>query len=188
MMNASMEKALKLAAVTGLRAALGPALVAQSRRRPERHNLALAAIGEMIYDKLPYMPDRDTLPSLVIRGAAGAWVANQVIEEEGGQKDPWAAPLGAAVAMGVAVAAPKLRRSLGWTTGIPQTVLGLIEDYLALRLGSETLGLTMNEVQGAAKEGVEDICERLNLEAPEMPWSGWGSSSREAQSAGAGSM
>ena len=45
MMSTSMERALKLAAVTGLRCALGPALVAQARHRPERQNLALAALG-----------------------------------------------------------------------------------------------------------------------------------------------
>ena len=55
-------------------------------------------------------------------------------------------PLGAAVAMGVAVAAPKVRKTLTTTTGVSDTVLGLIEDYLALRLGTEAVGLTMAEV------------------------------------------
>jgi hypothetical protein len=192
MMNASMDRALKLAAVTGLRAALGPALLAEARRRPERQNLALAALCEMVFDKLPLVPGRDTLPSLVVRGAAGAWVASQVVEAESGEPDPWAAPLGAAVALGVAVAAPKLRRALGWTTGMPQMILGLAEDYLALRLGTEALGMSMDEVTGAAWESVDDLRERLHIEAPEMPWLGSGSGPSSArsssQSAGAGSM
>ena len=60
--------------------------------------------------------------------------------------DPWIVPLGAAVAMGVAVAAPKVRKTLTATTGVSDTVLGLIEDYLALRLGSDAVGLTMDEL------------------------------------------
>ena len=40
MASRAMEKAMKLAVVTGLRAALGPALLARSQDRPERQNLA----------------------------------------------------------------------------------------------------------------------------------------------------
>ena len=187
MMSPSMERALKLAAVTGLRAALGPALVAQAGRRPERRNLALAALGEMVFDKLPYVPSRDRLLPLLARGAAGAWVASQVVQAEDGEKDPWAAPLGAAVAMGVAVAAPKVRKSLGWTTGMSQVVLGLIEDYIALRVGAEALGMTMGEVGDAARESIDDLRRQLPFEAPALPWSGQGSSSA-AYSTGAGAM
>ena len=184
MMSTSMERALKLAAVTGLRCALGPALVAQARHRPERQNLALAAFGEMIFDKIPHVPSRDTFLSLLARGAAGAWVAHQVIEAEGGEPDPWAAPLGAAVAMGVAVAAPKVRKTVGWSTGMPQLVLGLIEDYLALRVGTEALGMSMDEVYGVAKESMGDLREHLPFEVPVLPWS----AESRTQSAGAGSM
>src|SRR3954447_3821159 len=145
MASESMERALKMAVVTGLRAALGPALLARAQDQPpqQQQHLALAALGELIFDKLPLVPGRDTLPSLIVRGLAGAWVAGKCVERDGADADPWAAPLGAAVAMGVAVAAPKLRRTLGWTTGIPQPVLGMIEDYLALRLGTEAMGLSM---------------------------------------------
>jgi uncharacterized membrane protein len=182
MASASTERALKLAVVTGLRAMLGPALVSHSQHRPERHNLALAALGEMVFDKLPGVPGRDTLLPLIARGAAGAWVAAKCVEEDGERADPWAVPLGAAVAMGVAVAAPKIRRTLGWTTGIPQPILGLIEDYLALKLGTETLGLSLNDVTEAAKESVDDLRDRARQwELPEVV-------RPLAQSVGAGSM
>lgn len=183
MMSTSMERALKLAAVTGLRCALGPALVAQARHRPERQNLALAALGEMIFDKISHIPPRDGILSLMARGAAGAWVAHQVVEADGGEPDPWAAPLGAAVAMGVAVAAPKVRRTLGWS-GVPQFILGLVEDYLALRVGTEALGMSMDEVYGVARESIGDLQEKLPFETPQMPWS----SESRIQSAPAGSM
>lgn len=160
MAGRTTEKAMRLALVTGLRAALGPALIARSKRLPDHRNLALAAIGEMIYDKLPFVPSRDSALSLLARGAAGAWVAKQV-QDEAEENDPWIVPLGAAVAMGVALAAPKLRRALGWSTGLSQPVLGLIEDYISLRLGTSTLGLSMDDVQAAALESVEHL--RANL-------------------------
>ena len=78
-----MERALKLAVVTGLRSALGPAIVARAQNRPERQNLAIAALGELAFDKLPFVPDRDTLLPLLARGLAGAWVAKRCLDEEG---------------------------------------------------------------------------------------------------------
>jgi len=105
MTDATFEKAMKLAVVTGLRSMLGPALLARSTNRPQQTNLALAALGEMIIDKLPFTPGRDTLLPLLARGLAGAWVGKTLQEEEG-TDNPWTIPLSAAVAMGVAVAAP----------------------------------------------------------------------------------
>jgi uncharacterized membrane protein len=172
MADATFERAMKLAVVTGLRSMLGPALVARSWNRPEQKNLALAALGEMVADKLPLVPSRDTLISLIIRGLAGAWVAKTVQDEEGGD-NPWTVPLGAAVAMGVAVAAPKIRKTLSITTGVSDPVLGLIEDYLAIRLGSDAVGLSMEELTEVARDSVEDLREKI---APVV------------QSVGAGSM
>jgi uncharacterized membrane protein len=172
MADATFEKAMKLAVVTGLRSMLGPALVARSLNRPEQHNLALAALGEMIADKLPFVPSRDTLVPLVLRGLAGAWVARTLQEEEG-TDNPWTVPLGAAMAMGVAVAAPKIRKTLTMTTGVSDSFVGLLEDYLALRLGTDAVGISMVELSQIARDSVEDLRERV------MP---------VVQSVGAGSM
>ena len=175
MANASFEKAMKLAVVTGLRSMLGPALLARAGGRPDRQNWALAAVGELAADKLPLIPSRDTLLPLLVRGAVGAWVAQTVMKDEG-VEEPWAMPLGAAVAMGVAVAAPKIRKTLGWTTGMPDLFLGLAEDYLALRLGTEAVGMSLDEVMQVARDTVEDLTSRVQAGRP-MP-----------QSVGAGSM
>jgi len=160
MADATFEKAMKLAVVTGLRSMLGPALVARSTNRPEQRNLALAALAEIVVDKLPLVPSRDTLIPLLVRGLAGAWVAKTLQEEEG-TDNPWTIPLGAAVAMGVAVAAPKVRKTLTMTTGVADTVLGMIEDYLALRLGTDAVGLSMDEVTTLARNSVEDLKGRI---------------------------
>jgi uncharacterized membrane protein len=160
MADATFERAMKLAVVTGMRSMLGPALVARSLNRPEAKNLAVAAMGEMIADKLPLIPSRDTILPLIVRGLAGAWVAKTLQDEEG-TDNPWTVPLGAAVAMGVAVAAPKIRKTLTVTTGVSDAVLGMIEDYLALRLGSEAVGLSMDELTQVARDSVEDLRERI---------------------------
>jgi len=160
MADATFEKAMKLAVVTGLRSMLGPALLARSTNRPEKHNLALAALAEMVADKLPLVPSRDTLVPLVVRGLAGAWVGKTLQEEEG-TENPWTIPLSAAVAMGVAVAAPKVRKTLTMTTGVSDTVLGLLEDYLAMRLGSDAIGISMQEITEVARESFDDLKDRI---------------------------
>jgi hypothetical protein len=63
--------------------------------------------------------------------------------------------------MGVAVSAPKIRKTLRVTTGVSDTFLGLLEDYLALRLGSDAVGISMDELTQLARESVEDLTERV---------------------------
>jgi hypothetical protein len=73
----SLERALTLAAVTGLKVAMGPALLATAQRRSEAPVLVAAALGEMVLDKLGILPSRSRLPLLLPRAAAGAWVARE---------------------------------------------------------------------------------------------------------------
>ena len=171
-MTASFEKAMKLAILSGLKATLGPAFLKTAQRKPDASHWVAAAIGEMVLDKLGFVPSRRSLPVLIPHALSGAWVAMESMREDG-VEDPWAAPMGAVVAAGVATIAPMLRVTGSTVLGIPDAVLGVAEDYLALKLGTETLGLTMNDVSDAAKQSVEEMKERV------MP---------AVQSIGAGSM
>ncbi len=171
-MNASFEKAMKLAVLSGLKVTLGPALLMTSQRRPERGTWVAAALGEMVLDKVGILPSRSRLPILIPRALSGAWVARESMRADG-IDDPWAAPMGAAVAAGVATIAPMLRKTGSKVLGIPDPILGLVEDYLALRLGTDAVGMTMNEVTEVARESVEEMKEKV------MP---------ALQSVGAGSM
>jgi len=159
-MNAAFEKAMKLAVLSGLKATLGPAFLKTAQRRPDASHWVAAAMGEMVLDKLGIVPSRRRLPLLIPHALSGAWVAMESMRDDG-VDDPWAAPMGAAVAAGVASIAPLLRNTASATLGIPDAVLGVAEDYLALRLGTETLGLSMNEVGDAAKHSVDEIKERV---------------------------
>jgi len=51
--------------------------------------------------------------------------------------------------------------------------VGLLEDYLALRLGSDAIGISMDEITQVARESVEGLSDRI---------------SPALQSVGAGSM
>src|SRR3954452_1336313 len=122
MASQAFERAMKLAVVSGLRTMLGPAMVAAASNRPERQGLAMAAMGEMVIDKMPLMPSRASLPLMIPRALAGAWVAKTMMEEAG-EENPWAVPMGAAVAAGVATLAPRVRYLLGRTLGVPDFLL-----------------------------------------------------------------
>ena len=59
--------------------------------------------------------------------------------------------MGAIMAAGVASVAPMVRITFHKGIGIPDWLLGLAEDYLALKLGTQALGMTMDEVKGVAQ-------------------------------------
>jgi hypothetical protein len=171
-MNASFEKAMKLAVLSGLKATLGPALLMTAQRRPQARHWVTGALAEMLIDKMVFVPSRSRLPLLIPHAISGGWVARESMRADG-VDDPWAAPIGAAVAAGVATIAPMIRVSANRLLGIPDPILGVAEDYFALKLGAEAVGVSMDELTHAARESVEDIKETV------MP---------AVQSVGAGSM
>jgi hypothetical protein len=157
--NRAFERAMALAALSGLKIALGPALLATSRRWPSRQNWIMAAMGEMVLDKLGVFPPRYRPSLLIPHSLAGAWVARESLREDG-EDDPWAAVAGGAVAAGVAVAAPVVRMTFNKVLGIPDPLLGLAEDYMALSYGTQVLEMPMDEITGAAREIFDDVKER----------------------------
>jgi hypothetical protein len=119
----------------------------------------MAALGEMVFDKLGVFPPRYRPSLLVPHSLAGAWVARESLSEDG-EYDPWAAVAGGVVAAGVAVAAPVVRMTINKVIGIPDPVLGLAEDYMAVSCGTQVLGMPMGELTGAAREMFDDVKER----------------------------
>lgn len=151
----AFERAMRLAVVSGLRSALGVALVEAAYDRPNRKNWALAAMGEMAADKLPFMPSRANFLVMLPRAVAGAYVAQEVMKKEG-VEDPWVGPMGGLVAAGVSQLAPRVRGLLHFV-GFPGVVLGLAEDYLALKVGGEALGMTMDDLKSIGAESIDDL-------------------------------
>src|SRR5262245_51812354 len=126
----AFDRILRIAAVTGMRSMLGPALVAAAHNRPEKQALAAVAMGEMVLDKIPGMPARFRPLGLIPRMLAGAWVAKKITEEQG-ENDPWAPAVGAVVALGVGMVAPMVRGAARTILGVPDLMIGAAEDALA---------------------------------------------------------
>jgi len=154
------ERAMTLAALSGLKIALGPAFLATSQRCPESRNWVLAALGEMVLDKVGVLPARFRPSLLIPHTLAGAWVAHQSLKADG-VDDPYAVAMGAVVAAGVAAVAPMVRITGSKVLGIPDPLLGIAEDYLALRLGTQAMGLSMNNVGDAAMDSLEGVRDQV---------------------------
>jgi AcrR family transcriptional regulator len=153
-----MDRALALAALSGLKLTLGPAFLAAARQRPEARNWVFAALGEMALDKIGVLPPRYRLPLLVPRALAGAYVAHEAMKEEGeGEVDPKVLAAGFAVAAGAAIAAPIVRMFGRRVLGVPDPVLAVLEDYLALRLGSQATGMSMGQIADEARGAFDQI-------------------------------
>lgn len=176
----AFERAMRLAVVSGLRATYGVALVQAAHDRPNKKSWALAAMGEALVDKIPFAPSRASLLGMLPRAAAGAYVAKEVMDKEG-VEDPWAAPMGAVVAAGVAALAPKVRGILGLF--VPSALVGLAEDYIALKVGGEAVGMTMQDVQHLGQESFQQVQGYVESFASEHS-----NGARKPQSVGAGSM
>ena len=155
MNSSSLAYAAGLGTIAGMRSMAAPALLSRRLRRTRLfdrlrsrsvlvHLLALRradtvltvlAAGEMIADKLPVVPARTKLPSLVGRAASGALCGGAVAARHGGSR-PLAAAVGSAAAVGAAHLAYRLRKRAGEATGLPDPLLALAEDAIVLTAGS----------------------------------------------------
>jgi hypothetical protein len=159
------ERAMALAAITGLKLTLGPAFLAASRRSPNTHTWATAAIGEMALDKLGILPPRFRLALLIPRAIAGAWVARESMKADG-IDDPSTPLVGAVVAAGVASVAPMARIALHRGLGISDAILGIAEDFVALKMGTQATGISMNQVSQTARGAIEEIRDHVTSSLP----------------------
>ena len=96
--------------------------------------LVVSALGEVVFDKLPFVPSRLTpgplFGRLLFGGLAGAAVASNA------RRPPvLGALLGAGGAVLGAQAGYHARAALGRATGLPDPVWGAVEDATALMLG-----------------------------------------------------
>jgi uncharacterized membrane protein len=149
-MNSELASAVAVGAVSGMRTFLVPALVSHAAGRDRRgspfrshsprwmrspaviRTLTIAAVGEMIGDKLPFTPDRTVPPSLAARAVSGALTAATLASWDRRPAVP-AVLLAAAGAIASAHLMIRLRRSA--SRQLPDPLVAIAEDFLALRLG-----------------------------------------------------
>lgn len=142
---------LGLAAIAGLRSMAAPALLARAVRCGELDApnlpalgtkevsglLSILAAGEMAADKTPFIPARTSAPALLGRLLSGALVGATLFASEGRHGSSGAA-LGALSALGAAYAGEGLRAA-GARKGIPDPILGTLEDKAILTIGTRLL-------------------------------------------------
>jgi len=145
-------KTLGLATTAGLRSMAAPAFLAQAIRRGDLRApgllpalgspkisalLAILAVGEMIADKTPLVPSRTSVPALLGRLLSGALAGTTLFVAEGRRRNSGAI-LGALSAFAAAHAGERLRAA-GVRKGIPDPILGALEDRIVLVLGRHVL-------------------------------------------------
>ncbi len=96
--------------------------------------LRLLAAGEMVADKLPFMPDRTSPPILAGRALIGA-AAGVVVASAYGRSRALGAVLAAAAAVAGSFGGLALRRTLGERLGLPDPLVALAEDAAVIGVG-----------------------------------------------------
>ncbi len=128
-------QAFGIGMVAGLRSMTAPAIAGAAKRNAAAGMLATLAIGEMIVDKLPFVPARTQWPSLVVRsltGAAAAWV----MPHDDDRERRFAALLGGAGAIAGAYLGESLRRRAVEALHMPDPFVALFEDGIAVGAGA----------------------------------------------------
>jgi uncharacterized membrane protein len=95
--------------------------------------LALAALGEIVADKLPKTPNRTDAPAMVMRALSGAF-AGAAVSGRGSDARIRGAVLGGLAAIGVSYGMYYLRGWLVKRSGLPDAVVAVGEDAIALTL------------------------------------------------------
>lgn len=148
-------RVLTLGAVAGMRSMSAPALVSGYLQQRQLAALAdsplswlgtgtahtalrLAAAGELIADKLPGIPARIQPLPLLGRAASGA-VAGAALSDADGENWVVGAALGAVSAVIATFGMYHLRRALTRGLGLPDPLVALAEDGVALAAGKSQL-------------------------------------------------
>jgi uncharacterized membrane protein len=143
---------LALGTVAGLRSMAAPALLSRAIRRGDLKapnfpalgspkvstTLTLLMIGEMIGDKTPFVPSRTSVPPLLGRALSGALVG-AVLFLDAERHPVSGAVLGGLFAVAAAYIGETLRAKGAEKLGVPDLILGLLEDGVVLFGGSRLL-------------------------------------------------
>ena len=143
--------ALGLGAVAGIRSMTPPALLSRSASRGEIRGIektrfgflasprvarlfTVLAAGEISADKLPFSPDRTSIPGLAGRLATGALVGAALFSADG-RSGATGGALGAASSLAASYLSFYLRTGTQERFELPNPALGIVEDAIALSVG-----------------------------------------------------
>jgi uncharacterized membrane protein len=124
-------RALDVGAASGLRTFSGPAFTVWKSGSRWAPLVAVAAVGELIADKLPFTPARTQPGPLIGRMVCGGFCGAAVAGRFEGSRTVGAV-CGAAGALASAFAGYTIRRQLTVDFGWPDAPVAIVEDALAL--------------------------------------------------------
>jgi uncharacterized membrane protein/uncharacterized protein (UPF0548 family) len=124
------------------------------RPRLVARGLTALALGELVGDKLPFMPARTTPPALAGRVLTGALTAAAISAPGGRRLSLSRGLLGAGAAVASAFTFARLRGLASGRLGVPNVAAGLLEDALVLGLGA-ALTVTASPGGPAARKARE---------------------------------
>ena len=140
-----------MGAVAGMRSMSSPAIISQLARAgllPSGNSkldfldkpvtakaLTIAAVGELVADKLPFLPKRTKAPSLIWRAIAGTFAGAAICSSKHRPIGTGAA-LGAAAAVGASYGFQELRRMASEQFHLPDAAVAVAEDLLVGGLGA----------------------------------------------------
>jgi uncharacterized membrane protein len=147
----SLWQSIALGLIAGLRSASAGAIASHISRQAEFNEadnkfikfmhsggfdkvLKIAAVGELIADKLPFIPARTKPAGLTARIISGG-VSSAVVSRTNGKNVILYALLGATVAAGATYTFYHIRRTAGHKTGIADPLIALVEDAIVAGVG-----------------------------------------------------
>jgi uncharacterized membrane protein len=141
-------RAVAIGAVSGLRSMTGPAVVAEAASRrilrlkgtplawlgsgTAARTSAVLALGELVADKLPFMPNRTDPPGLAARFLSGALCGIAVAGRRNRRERIISALVAGAAAVGAAYVGNQYRKRVK----LPPLAAALIEDAVAVGSGA----------------------------------------------------
>ncbi|MGC2658856.1 MAG: hypothetical protein WA324_12940 [Bryobacteraceae bacterium] len=127
------------------------------------HSLLALAIGEFVFDKLPFMPKRTQTGSLIARMASGA-ICGALFCSALKRSPVMGAFAGASAALGGTYAFYELRRAATEELGMPGFAVALAEDAVVAGLGFMVANaasgkLRVKQIKEAVKGDVRELAE-----------------------------
>ncbi|MFL6415431.1 MAG: DUF4126 family protein [Bryobacteraceae bacterium] len=139
-----------LGAVSGMRSMAAPAIVSRFAHagllplhdsqikflshRNSAKTMAIAAIGEMVADKLPFIPNRTSVFPLVARAASGALSGTAFVRARR-RSAVLGGLIGSLAAVAASYGAYKLRKAIGEKLHVPDLIVAVAEDALVAACG-----------------------------------------------------
>ena len=151
----SFTSALLLGVTAGLRTMTAPAALALSQQQPGADRnwplgsprtarvVTTLAVGELVFDKLPFAPKRISPAALSGRLLSGAMCGAAVARED----QAAGALLGIAGALASSFAGYFLRKRGGRASGLPDALIALAEDGLAMGIGMVAASLERQSLE-----------------------------------------